>query len=117
MYKKPRFRPKRNTREHEYDDSEEASILFNIESYSEYENINPGTVTVEGFGLEAWNFEETHHPRENTILVNASDHEGISAKKFLRRINELQHNPGKFGWNPERELADLREFTGKMGYG
>jgi hypothetical protein len=74
-------------------------------------------VTVEGFGLEAWDLEETRNPHENTIFVNYSDHEGITAKKLLRRIDELQHNPGKFGWSPQRDLADLREFTGSMGYG
>lgn len=93
----------------------EEGLLFDVKSYPKYENVNPGTVTVEGFGLEAWDFEETHHPREQTVLVNVSDPGNIPAKKLLRKIDELQRGPAKFGWNPERELADLKEFTGDMG--
>lgn len=62
MYKKKRFRPKRNNEKDVYDDSEEVLVLFNIESYSKYKNIDPRTVTVEGFRLEAWSFKETRHP-------------------------------------------------------
>jgi hypothetical protein len=95
--------------------SEEGAVLFDVESNPKYENLNPGTVTVEGFGLEAWNFEETHYPKEQTFLVNYSDPGNIPARKLLRRIDELQQGPGKFGWNPERDHADLKEFTGDMG--
>jgi tetratricopeptide (TPR) repeat protein len=95
--------------------SEEGAVLFDVESNPKYENLNPGTVTVEGFGLEAWNFEEMHYPKEQTLLVNYSDPGNIPARKLLRRIDELQQGHGKFGWNPERDYADLKEFTGDMG--
>ncbi|KAF2278700.1 uncharacterized protein EI97DRAFT_484287 [Westerdykella ornata] len=115
LYKRRRFRPKRNNGNFSYDDSEESSILFDVESHPEYENTSPGTVTVEGFGLEAWSYEATNNPRQETISVNYTAREGITAKKLLRRIDELQRNPGKFGWDPHRDLAELREFTGTMG--
>jgi tetratricopeptide (TPR) repeat protein len=96
-------------------DSEEGAVLFDVESNPKYENANPGTVTVEGFGLEAWDFEETHYPKEQTVFVNYSDPGDIPARKLLRRIDELQRGPGKLGWNPNRDHADLKEFTGDMG--
>ena len=113
MYKLERFRPRRKD---EFDDTEEASVLLDVEAHSEYENINPGTVTVEGFGLDAWDFEETYHSRNDIVFMSTFRHDVITAKKLLRRIHELQNNPGRFGWNPHKDLADLREFTGDMGY-
>ena len=50
MYKLERFRPRGKD---EFDDTEEASVLLDVEAHPEYENINTGTVTVEGFGLDA----------------------------------------------------------------
>ncbi|KAK7179647.1 TPR domain containing protein [Paraphaeosphaeria sporulosa] len=118
LYKKKRFRPKRNATKDEdlYDDAEENSVLFDVESYPEYENVIPGTVTVEGFGIEAWNLEDSRHPREQTILINASDHESLTSKKLLRRLFELQNRAEKLGWDPQRDYYDLREFTGNMGH-
>ena len=37
---------------------------------------------------------------------------GIPAKKLLRRIEELQRGDVEFGWAPEQEEADLKEFFG-----
>lgn len=95
--------------------TEDDNVLFSVESNSEYENVNAGTVTVKGFALDAWDYEDTHYPRESTVLVNASDPGSIDAKKLLRRIDELQKGPNKLGWNRERDLMDMREFTGDMG--
>ena len=113
MYKLERFRPRGKD---EFDDTEEASVLLDVEAHSEYENANPGTVTVEGFGLDAWDFEEIYHSRNDTVFMSTFRHDVIPVKKLLRRIHELQNNPGRFGWNPHKDLADLREFIGDMGY-
>ncbi|KAF1815903.1 hypothetical protein P152DRAFT_479755 [Eremomyces bilateralis CBS 781.70] len=119
LYKKKRFQPLKSQidglRDYQYDDTEESQVLFNIESYPKYESIHPGTVTVEGFGLEAWEFEEEHHPLKKTILVNRSNMPPIKAKTLLRRIDELQNRPPQFGWNPKRDAVDLKDFTGDMG--
>jgi hypothetical protein len=75
--------------------------------------VNPGTVTVEGFGRECWDYElNVGKKREETILVSYADLPNVPAKKLLRRIDELRCGTSKFGWNPEQEEADLKEFFG-----
>lgn len=107
---------KRSYGKYEQLDSEDY-VLLDPESHIKFENVNPGTVTVEGYGLECWDFEclkpgtNDHH----TILVNASSLPVLDAKRLLRRINELQTNPGKFGWNSDEEL-DLKQIVGTLGY-
>ncbi|KAJ6286662.1 prion-inhibition and propagation-domain-containing protein [Bipolaris maydis] len=114
LYKRKKFHAKR--RERDYDlGTEDDSVLFSVESNSEYENVNPGTVTVKGFALDAWDYEDTNYPRESTVFTNASDPGSITAKQLLRRIDELQKGAGKLGWNREIDLMDMREFTGSMG--
>ena len=90
-------------------------MIFDVESYPKYENVNPGTITVDGFGLEAWDFEESMNTRPSTVVIDVSDPPDIPARKLLRRIDEMQRHMEKLGWNPEREVADLKEFTGNMG--
>jgi len=92
-------------------------VLLDPESHIKFENVNPGTVTVEGYGLECWDFEclKPGMNDNHTILVNASSLPVLDAKRLLRRINELQTNPGKFGWNSDEEL-DLKQIVGTLGY-
>ena len=93
------------------------SNILDVESSDRYESIHPGTVTVEGFGLECWDYEEEFgEPREDPVFVNYSDIPNLSVKKLLRRIDELRRGVGKFGQNPTKDEADIREFTGNMGY-
>ena len=95
----------------------EDDIPFDVESLARYESIHLGTVTVEGFGMECWFYEEIFgKPRVKTMFVNAADMPGLPAGKLLRRVDELRRGVGKFGWNPTWDDAGLREFTGAMGY-
>jgi hypothetical protein len=116
LYKKKKYMKRSYGDKYEGLDSED-HVLLDPESHIKFENINPGTVTVEGYGLECWDFEclkpgtNDHH----TILVNASSLPVADAKRLLRRINELQTNPGKFGWNSDEEL-DLKQIVGTLGY-
>lgn len=97
--------------------SDEDCILLDVESSARYENIHLGTVTVEGFGLECWDYEEKFgKPRDQTIFVSHAKMPDLPAKKLLRRLDELRRGIGKFGWNPTQEEADLREFIGNVGY-
>ena len=99
------------------DITDEDYILLDVESSARYESIHPGTVTIEGFGMECWDYEQKFgKPRDNTFFVNCADMPSLPAKKLLRRLDELRRGVGKFGWNPTREEADIREFTGNMGY-
>ena len=98
----------------------EDNILLDVESSERYESIHPGTVTVEGFGLECWDYEEefgkSREVGEGTVFVNCADMPSLPAKKLLRRLDELRRGVGKFGQNLTKDEADVREFTGNMGY-
>lgn len=113
MYKRKKYMRKQSRGTYESPDDEDY-VLLDAESNLKFENVNPGTVTVEGFGIESWDFENTK-PREETIMVNRSSLPVLPARKLLRRMNELQTSPGKFGWNPATEELDLKEIVGTMG--
>ncbi|KXN81750.1 Small glutamine-rich tetratricopeptide repeat-containing protein 2 [Leucoagaricus sp. SymC.cos] len=113
LYKKKKYMHKPHRDRYESLDSEDY-VLLDPESHIKFENTNPGTVTVEGYGLECWEFE-SQKPREHTILVNSSRLPDLSASRLLRRIDELQTDPGKFGWNPDQEELDLKQVVGTLG--
>jgi len=117
LYKKKKYMKRSYGDKYEQLDSEDY-VLLDPESHIKFENVNPGTVTVEGYGLECWDFEclKPGMNDNHTILVNASSLPVLDAKRLLRRINELQTNPGKFGWNSDEEL-DLKQIVGTLGYG
>ncbi|KAK4167913.1 small glutamine-rich tetratricopeptide repeat-containing protein 2 [Cladorrhinum sp. PSN259] len=114
MFKKRKYYPK-NRRRGEYAgyDSEDY-VLLDPEAHPKYEHLNPGTVTVDGFGLECWDYEETK-PRQVSIMVNRSDLPVLPARRILRRLHEIQNKSGKFGWNPTAEAFNLIEFVGNLG--
>src|SRR6218665_3489148 len=99
-------------------DTDEDGVLFDVESNPKYEHIYPGTCTIEGFGMEAWDYELSFgRPRDNTVFVSYATLPDVSAKQLIRRIDELQNSLGsKFGWAPNKEKHDLEEFYGNMGY-
>lgn len=114
LYRGHRFTKKNDQRIYSF--TYEDYIPLDAESSARYESIHLGTVTVEGFGLECWEYEEKFgKPRQNTILVNRSDMPSVPAKKLLRRLDELRRGVGKFGWNPTQDEADIREFIGNIG--
>jgi hypothetical protein len=99
---------RRYNREHDYEtlDSEDYTLL-DPEAEAKYENVNPGTVTVEGFGYECWDFEMLR-PRDKTILVSHSKMPNIPAAKLLRRIDELRRASNRMGWDPDGEEFDIQ---------
>jgi hypothetical protein len=115
MYKRKKYIKKPSRDKYESPDSEDYALL-DPESHAKFENENPGTVTVEGYGLECWDFETTKPSnRDNTIMVNCSKLPVLRAKTLLRRIDELQNHAGKFGWSPDKEELDLKEIIGTLG--
>ncbi|KAJ3571326.1 hypothetical protein NP233_g3826 [Leucocoprinus birnbaumii] len=112
LYKKKKYMHK--TREKSWISDSEDYVLLDPESHPKFENINPGTVTVEGYGLECWDFEN-QKPRENRILVNRCDLPVLRARTLLRRVDEIQANPSGFGWSSIEEELDLKQFVGDLG--
>lgn len=115
MYKKKKYIRKPSRDKYGSLDSEDYALL-DPESFANFENENPGTITVEGYGLECWDFEKTKPSyMSNTIMVNCSELPVLRARTLLRRIDELQNHEGKFGWNPDKEELDLKEIVGTLG--
>lgn len=102
-------------RERDYDipDSEDYTFL-DAEAHPKYENMNPGTVTVEGFGIECWDFERMK-PRNKTIMVNHAKMPNVPAAKLLRRMDELRKGGDRLGWSPDQDELDIKEFVGDLG--
>ncbi|KAK3614095.1 hypothetical protein LTR56_027486, partial [Elasticomyces elasticus] len=92
-----------------YDENCRDSVMFDPESSPQYANLNPGTVTVEGFALECWEYEDLFgSPRDRTNLVSTSK-VNISAQRLLRRLDELQRETGNFSWTREEDYLNLRD--------
>ena len=114
MYKKKKYIKKPSRDEYELPDSEDY-VLLDPESFAKFENENPGTVTVEGYGLECWDFEKKKpSDRSNTILVNCSQLPVLRARTLLRRIDGLQNHAKTFGWRPDTEELDLKQIVGTL---
>jgi hypothetical protein len=103
----------RNGEDYDIPDSEDYTLL-DAEAQPKYENVNPGTVTVEGFGIECWDFEMTK-PRNKTIMVNNSAMPNVPAAKLLRRLDELRRGGDRLGWSPDEDELDIKEFVGTLG--
>ncbi|UKZ73400.1 hypothetical protein TrVFT333_001046 [Trichoderma virens FT-333] len=115
IYKRKKYMKKPSRDKYWSHDSEDYALL-DPESHVKFENENPGTVTVEGYGLECWDFETTKpRNREQLITVNYSDLPVLPARTLLRRIDDLQNHAGKFGWSPDKEELDLKEVVGTLG--
>jgi tetratricopeptide (TPR) repeat protein len=83
-----------------------------VESDPKYENINPGTVTVEGFGLECWDHVR---PQADTVTFSRGQLPEVEAEKLLRRTDELSHNSYEFGSDFALDEAYPKEFAGDLG--
>lgn len=116
LYKKKRFIRTEGKDIGRYTENSEDSVLFDVESHPEYENINPGTVSADGFALDAWDYEETHHPRWHRVRVACMDVNSIPIKRLNRRVHELKTDTGELGWDPQKRLLDLVEFFPEIGY-
>lgn len=93
--------------------SSEDQILLDAESDPEYEHVNPGTVTVHGFALEVWDYEEKYgRPRSTTTISFTRRLPDVSNGQLLRRIDELQKGLTPFGHDPKLDEDNMREFFG-----
>ncbi|KAL3487981.1 hypothetical protein BJX62DRAFT_227620 [Aspergillus germanicus] len=92
---------------------DEDSTLLDVECYTYYESQScPGTVTLEGFGLECWDAIESHTISVPVSYVSLST---IPMAKLLRRVDELRKGDVELGRDPEKDLWDLGEMLGDEG--
>ncbi|KAL3482042.1 hypothetical protein BJX99DRAFT_243378 [Aspergillus californicus] len=95
----------------------EDALLFDPEIYPEYTHLHPGTVTLDGYALDCWEWEVLYG-RSNTLerlLVPTHSIPGLKAAQLLRRVAELQSmtRVQDLGWDSIRDEADLIEIMGQ----
>jgi hypothetical protein len=113
LYRDHTFRKKDKERK----STDEDYILLDVRGLSKIREYHPGTVTVEGFEMEFWEYEEKFgKPQKRTIFFGTSDVPSLPAKKIRRRLDHLRRGVGKFWMESYQDEADFREFTGDMGY-
>ena len=109
-YRKRKYVKRQQLDDYDRDDDEDY-VLLDPESSPKFENINPGTISIEGYANEAWNYEEEFgRQRDSTIFVSTAKVPGIQAKRLLRRLDELKRDPGRLGWSPDQDDLDLEDF-------
>ncbi|KAM3425655.1 hypothetical protein BST61_g7600 [Cercospora zeina] len=92
------------------DEDEDDDVFFDPEASPKYESVNPGTVTIEGFALEVWDYEELYGiKRQSTFFVSTSMMQ-ITVDRILRRVDELRTEPSRLGRNPREDHLDLHDF-------
>jgi hypothetical protein len=112
-------RARRSWESEDYEDpTDEDYVYIDPEARPSYHAIVPGTVTVEGYGYELWDYNILVKKKESQqIMVNAAKLPSLPARKLLRRIEELRTvDRENFHWVRERAHKDLEEFAGKIGY-
>ncbi|KAG8752105.1 hypothetical protein FRC14_007343 [Serendipita sp. 396] len=115
LYRKKKYITKSRSRDYDYEyPTDEDYVYFDAEADPRYDNMRPGTVTIEGYGLDCWEYEELHGKSyDKTIFVGTGPLPNLPAKKLLRRIDELQKMTSKsLGWSPKQDEEDLAEFAG-----
>jgi tetratricopeptide (TPR) repeat protein len=93
---------------------DEDSTLLDVECYTYYESQScPGTVTLEGFGLECWDAIE---PQTISVPVSYVPLPTLPISKLLRRVDELRRGDIELGQDSQKDLWDLLEVLGDEGY-
>ncbi|KAK2805524.1 hypothetical protein FQN50_006148 [Emmonsiellopsis sp. PD_5] len=110
-----------NTKGRPTDANIELNTFLGVESDPRYENVNPGTVTIEGFGAECWEYEEFlgggnsgQMPDWMEAMMNSYPVPPAYHSQLLRRVNQFKGDDDahKIGVDPEQDERDLREFVG-----
>jgi hypothetical protein len=98
-------------------DSDEDAVFFDAESHCQYHHVHPGTITVQGYAIEAWEQEAFLNPRFNRydIMTSPDNIPSFKFRAILRRLHDMQTREKQLGYNQEREFEELAEFAGAKG--
>ncbi|KAL2752925.1 hypothetical protein ACRALDRAFT_1083463 [Sodiomyces alcalophilus JCM 7366] len=90
---------------------DEDTVLLDVEAEAKYDHVYGGTISVEGFGMEWWDWEIKFGPkRPQTFRFTRGTVPPLSAIKMLRRMAELAAMNTEE--DPEVDDKDLEEFFG-----
>ncbi|KAL3459192.1 hypothetical protein BJX64DRAFT_291445 [Aspergillus heterothallicus] len=111
----------------------EEEVYFDCEAHPKYHSVYPGALTVHGYGLECWEFEDILGP---LVKTEAEEGEGdeedddedddpillpdVQLKQVLRRLSELRPAKGaaaekesaRLGADPEEDKLHVLQFIG-----
>ncbi|KAK1764414.1 hypothetical protein QBC33DRAFT_595027 [Phialemonium atrogriseum] len=79
--------------------------LLDAESNLKFENVNPRTVTVGGFGIESWDFENTK-PREDDDGHSLEFAEELDLEEIVGTLGIVYYNQ-QYARDPKRWIGDL----------
>lgn len=97
--------------------TEEEWVLVSVEWDPQYENVNPGTVTVEGFGMECWDHEHNHgKPRNRAGIAYGGALPSVNVPQLLRRHDEVRKGSQQLGKNQKLDYDKLVAMLGPMAY-
>jgi hypothetical protein len=95
-------------------ETDEDEVYLDAEADPKYENVNPGTVTCEGYAIDVWEYNLYFGEKkwEHDILVHAGTVPGNSAPRILSRLQAMQAGERPLGLDPIQDYEDLAEFAG-----
>ncbi|KAL3444302.1 hypothetical protein BJX65DRAFT_311080 [Aspergillus insuetus] len=98
------------------DEKPEARVFTEIKSDSRYLNLHCGTITVEGFSRECWNYEQLVRNTFNTELTNNEcKHKFVFARLQQRMIELEKKDLRKIGLDRAADDKEVMEFVGNLG--
>ncbi|KAJ0423185.1 hypothetical protein BJY00DRAFT_310313 [Aspergillus carlsbadensis] len=98
------------------DEKPEARVFTEIESDSRYLNMHPATITVEGFGRECWNYEQTvRNPYNIETTTNECKHTFAFARLEERMVELEKQAQRTIGLDRAADDKEVMEFVGDLG--
>ncbi|ROT38200.1 hypothetical protein SODALDRAFT_333972 [Sodiomyces alkalinus F11] len=97
--------------------SDEDTILLDVEAEAKYDHVYGGTVSVEGFGMEWWDWEENFGPaRQQIFQFSRGIMPPVKSVKMLRRTDELARANVEEDGEERVDDGDLMEFFGDEAF-
>jgi len=95
-------------------ETDEDEVYLDAEADPKYENVNPGTVTCEGYAIDVWEYNLYFGEKKwgHNLLVHASTVPRNSAPRILSRLQAIQAGERTLGLDPIQDYEDLAEFAG-----
>jgi hypothetical protein len=98
------------------DEKPEARVFTEIESDSRYLNLHCGTITVEGFGRECWNYEQmVRNPFKPDLTNNECQHKFVYARMQQHMIELEKKDLRKISLDRAADDREVMEFVGNLG--
>ena len=85
-------------------------MFIDIEAQPKYDNVNPGTITIEGWAMECWDYQIEQTNPSRSFISNRSELPQITGKQLLRRLYELSPR-NNYPWSQQRDEEVMEQFA------